>query len=324
MPENDTRVDAEGASSNENAGASTPRGAPSLWGSTLAYKLVLGALVLVCVGGVAFMAYPFIQRVWFAYQSVRTALEYQQVVASSYEKTLEEEWRLAQEYNRARAYNLVHDVNTIVDPFVGDAETKRLNDEYWSLVNPMGDGMMGFLDIPKINQRLAMYHGTDEKELLRGVGHIQGTSLPVGGKGSHCVLSGHRGMAGAKIFTDLDQIEVGDAILLHVLNHNLMYEVDQITVVEPKEISAIDITPGEDLLTLVTCTPYAINTHRLLVRGHRVPYVETPMPVADLYAHLPLVVAGAVVLLLVIGLLVRRKLVTRKGPSRVTPAAGVR
>ncbi len=294
-----------------------PRAVPTLWGSALAYKMVLGSLVLVCVGGLGFMLYPFLQRAWFAFQSVLKATEYEQVMASTDEGALEEEWRLAQEYNRARAYNLAHDVNTIDDPFAGGATTKRSNDEYWSLVNPMGDGMMGYLDIPKINQRLGVYHGTDEDALLRGIGHIQGTSLPVGGKSTHCVLSGHRGMASAKLFTDLDQVEVGDSVLLHVLNHDLMYEVDQITVVEPREISAIEIVPDEDLLTLVTCTPYAINTHRLLVRGHRVPYVETPMPVVDLYGWLPIIVVGLIVLLVVL-LLVRRKLARRKAASQTT------
>ena len=140
---------------------------------------------------------------------------------------------------------------------------------------PLGNGMMGYLDIPKIGERISIYHGTDEPALTEGVGHIQGTSLPVGGESTHCVLSGHRGLAGAKIFTNLDQMELGDYIVLHILNHDLAYEVDQIEVCLPDEISLIDIVEGEDLLTLVTCTPYAVNTHRLLVRGHAVPFDES-------------------------------------------------
>ena len=274
--------------------------APALWGSTRAYKLVRIGLGLLLTFGLGIMLYPMAQRLEFAYKSVMVADEYQRYVESAPEEMLEHEWMMAQEYNRARAYNLAHDVNVIADPFRGDAQTASENAEYWSLVNPLGNGLMGYLDIPKIGERLNVYHGTEDEALLRGLGHIQGTSLPVGGDGTHCVLSGHRGLAGAKILTDLDQVEVGDVMLVHVLNHHLAYEVDRILVVLPDEISAIDIVEGQDLLTLITCTPYAVNTHRLLVTGHRVPYVEEPMPMVDLYSWLTpmriaLVVAAVVV-----------------------------
>ena len=251
---------------------------PKLFGSALAYKLVRFSLIGLLLVGVGIMLIPFAQRVKFSIESVTAADEYQAAVDELDEAMVEAQWILAQEYNRARAYNRSHGTNTIIDPFRDDIVTMEVNAEYWSLVNPLGNGMMGYIDIPKIGERLPIYHGTDNDVLAMGVGHLQGTSLPVGGASTHCVLSGHRGLAEAKIFTDLDQMEVGDVVSLHVLNHDMSYEVDKIDVCLPEEISLIDIVAGEDLLTLVTCTPYAVNTHRLLVRGHAVPYVETSMP----------------------------------------------
>lgn len=250
------------------------QGQLALFGSTLAYKLVRAALSCLLMVGLGIMCLPFAERIKFALDSVIKADEYEQAIAQVDEAHLEAQWVLAQEYNRARAYNRAHDTNTIIDPFRDDVVTMDINAEYWSLVNPLGNGMMGYMDIPKIDERINIYHGTDDDVLSEGAGHLQGTSLPVGGESTHCVLSGHRGLAGAKIFTDLDQMEIGDLVVLHILNHDLAYEVDNIEVCLPEEISLIDIVEGEDLLTLVTCTPYAVNTHRLLVRGHAVPYSE--------------------------------------------------
>lgn len=141
---------------------------------------------------------------------------------------------------------------------------------YQSLLNHDGRGIMGYIEIPKIDVNLPIYHGTSEKVLQVGAGHLEGSSLPVGGESTHCVLSGHRGLPSAKLFTDIDQLEAGDTFMLHVLNETLTYEVDQILVVLPDETDALKIVEGEDYCTLVTCTPYGINSHRLLVRGHRV------------------------------------------------------
>jgi sortase A len=132
---------------------------------------------------------------------------------------------------------------------------------------------MGSIEIPKISVDLAIYHGTGQKELEKGVGHVQGTSLPIGGSGTHVVLAAHRGLPNAKLFTDLDQLEIGDKFFLHILNETLAYEVDQIKVVEPDDLTYVQIEEGQDLVTLLTCTPYGVNTQRLLVRGHRIPYV---------------------------------------------------
>ena len=132
------------------------------------------------------------------------------------------------------------------------------------------NGIMGYIEIPSIKCSLPIYHGVDEAVLQIAVGHIEWTSLPVGGESTHCVLSGHRGLPSAKLFTNLDQLVVGDIFIMRVLDETLTYEVDQIRIVEPQDVEALKIVPGEDLCTLVTCTPYGVNTHRLLVRGHRV------------------------------------------------------
>lgn len=266
--------DTKRVASEDVASGPKSKGTRALFGSPLIYKIARALLTCLLLVGIGIMGFPFVERFKFALESVMKADDYQRAIEEIDEAQLEAQWYLAQEYNRARAYNLAHGTNTIIDPFRDDVVTMEINAEYWSLVNPLGNGMMGYLDIPKIGERISIYHGTDDDVLAEGVGHLQGTSLPVGGESTHCVLSGHRGLSGAKIFTDLDQMEIGDLIVLHILNHDLAYEVDKIDVCLPEEISLIDIVRGEDLLTLVTCTPYAVNTHRLLVRGHAVPYDE--------------------------------------------------
>ena len=142
-----------------------------------------------------------------------------------------------------------------------------------------GAGIMGYIDIDAIGVELPVYHGTDPSVLNIAVGHLQGSSLPVGGESTHCVLSAHRGLPSARLFTDLDRLKEGDTFTLSVLNRLLTYEIDQILIVKPEEVDALAIEPGQDLCTLVTCTPYGINTHRLLVRGHRVETVKERAPV---------------------------------------------
>lgn len=230
--------------------------------------------VLTCIG-LAVMAYPFACNLYFMYQSTQLTSSYHETVEAQPNEELERMWA------EAVAWNQAHMVNVIDDPFADETRVVAQNEAYDQLLNPTNDGVMGYVDIPRIGQRLAIYHDTDPDGMLKGVIQLQGTSLPVGGEGSHCVLSGHRGLATAAIFTDLDQMREGDLINLYVLDHALSYEVDQILTVKPTEIEALDLVPGEDLLTLVTCTPYAVNTHRLLVRGHRVPYVAKTSPVTE-------------------------------------------
>ena len=172
--------------------------------------------------------------------------------------------------------------------------TDAQEEEYYSLLDPAGTGMMGYLEIESIDVYLPVYQGTEDTVLQVGAGHVEGSSLPVGGEGTHCVLSGHRGLPSSILLSELDQMEEGDVFLLHVLDETLAYEVDQIRIVLPDEVGDLAILPGEDLCTLVTCTPYGVNTHRLLVRGHRVEYTEKTMEYGQADAELidPLIVAS--------------------------------
>lgn len=150
------------------------------------------------------------------------------------------------------------------------AQYDQLEDEYYSVLDVAGNGIIGYVDIPKIDVELPIYHGTSEQVLNMAVGHLEGSSLPIGGESRHAVLSAHRGLPSAKLFTDLDKMEVGDTFTITVLNQVLTYEVDQILIVEPAQLESLNVVDGEDYCTLLTCTPYGINTHRLLVRGHRI------------------------------------------------------
>ena len=216
---------------------------------------------LIFIIGLLVLFYPTFSDLWNQYR--------QNQLISSYVETLE---RMDQEdysalWNEAKAYN------DRLDPAFHDAFTgtePEADDEYWSLLNLNGDGIMGYIEIPKISVRLPIYHGTGDESLQHGAGHLAGTSLPIGGAGTHSVLSGHRGLPSALLFTDLDKMEEGDTFVLSILNEKLVYQVDQIQVVEPDQVSSLRVEPGQDYVTLITCTPYGINTHRLLIRGHRI------------------------------------------------------
>ena len=196
-------------------------------------------------------------------------------IVSSYEQILqdiqpEEERQILEQ---AAAYNAsLTALNAIEDPFSNGTQTE--DEAYLNALDLDGNGMMGYLKIPKIRVTLPIYHGTEERVLQSGVGHVGNTSLPVGGDSTHSVLTGHRGLPSAELFTDLDQLEMGDVFFVKVMHETLAYEVDQILTVLPTQIEALKIEQGQDLMTLVTCTPYSVNTHRLLVRGHRIPYEE--------------------------------------------------
>lgn len=191
--------------------------------------------------------------------------------------------------------------------------SKKGKKKYESLLDVSGTGIMGYIEVPKIDCSLPIYHGTDEGALQIAIGHLEGSSLPVGGKSTHCVLSGHRGLPSARLFTDLDQMEEGDVFVLNVLGRKLAYEVDQIKVVLPDEMSDLEIVQGKDLCTLVTCTPYGINTHRLLVRGHRTKYIEETVVRVQKEAEKKetgiwlLAGGGAVFLIIIIIVVVKRR-----------------
>ncbi len=180
----------------------------------------------------------------------------------------------------ARAYNqeMLGNID-LIDSF--SKENTEIDERYQSLLNPDGTGMMGYIRIPKINIELPIYHGTSEAVLQAGVGHFWGTSLPVGGESTHTVLTGHRGLPTKTLFTNIDKLEEGDIFYIKVLDETLAYQIDQILTVLPEETDALAIESGKDYATLVTCTPYAINTHRLLVRGYRIPYEEATEQESD-------------------------------------------
>lgn len=219
-------------------------------------------LALVFLAGLSLLLYPTVSDYWNSFHASRAVAAYAQEVAdlngAEYDALLE----AARDYNA----RVPERSNTF-------ALTEAEQAEYQSLLNMDGTGIMGYIEIPNIKLSLPIYHGTEESVLQIAVGHLDWSALPVGGEGTHCVLSGHRGLPSAKLFTNLDQLREGDTFTLRVLDEVLCYEVDQIRIVEPQDTAALLPEPGQDLCTLVTCTPYGVNTHRLLVRGHR---IETP------------------------------------------------
>ncbi len=257
-------------------------------------------LILVFLTGLSLLLYPTVSDYWNSLHQSRAIAAYAEQVAELDDNTYELLWADAQAYNAT----LPGKINRFV---LTDEERAR----YESLLNVSGNGILGYIEIPSIQCSLPIYHGTDEGVLQIAIGHIEGSSLPVGGEGTHCVLSGHRGLPSAKLFTDLDQLDRGDTFLMRILDETLTYEVDQILIVEPHEIDALEIEPGQDYCTLITCTPYGINTHRLLVRGHRVENqaeAKTVRVTADAMQIEPVLVAPAVaapmLLLLLIWVLV--------------------
>lgn len=216
-------------------------------------------LVVILLTGLSLLLYPTASNYWNSLHQSRAIAGYVEDVAkldtADYDKLLSD----------ARQYNA--ELLTKANRFIlSDEERQR----YESLLDLSGNGILGYIDIPTIKTTLAIYHGSDEAVLQIAVGHIEGSSLPIGGLGTHCVLSAHRGLPSAKLFTNLDKLAEGDLFMMRVLNETLTYEVDQIRIVEPHEVDTLDIEKDKDYCTLVTCTPYGVNTHRLLVRGHRV------------------------------------------------------
>ncbi len=216
-------------------------------------------LSLILLAGLCLILYPSLSDWWNSFHQTRAIASYTEDV----ENTSEEERQLLLE--EARAYNdmLTKTGNSFI--LSKEEETK-----YMSLLNVSGTGIMGYLNIPSIDVNLPIYHGTDETVLQIAIGHIAGSSLPIGGSGTHCLLSGHRGLPSARLFTDLDQVKEGDIFLITVLDELITYQVDQIRIVLPEEVEELAIEKGEDYCTLITCTPYGVNTHRILVRGRRV------------------------------------------------------
>lgn len=265
-------------------------------------------LVLMFFAGLSLLLYPTVSNYWNSLHQSRAIAAYVEQVAQIDNETFD------QLREQARAYN-----RTLVGKAYRYDMTKQEREEYLGLLNVSGNGIIGYIEIPDIHCELPIYHGTDADALQIGVGHIEGSSLPVGGESTHCAISGHRGLPSAKLFSDLDKLTVGDRFSLRVLDDTLTYEVDQIHTVLPGEMDELEIVEGEDYCTLVTCTPYGVNTHRLLVRGYRVENStdkeparvatdETRTePLGKISILLPVLVFAILLMLLLVFLLSKRK-----------------
>ncbi|MCD8381080.1 MAG: class C sortase [Lachnospiraceae bacterium] len=254
-------------------------------------------LIGIFLAGVIILAYPSVSNWWNSKVQSRAVAVYDEAVAALNEVDYTNYREAAEAYNEA-LYE-IGSANAI-------ANTDLVDEGYWDLLDVSGTGVMGYITIDKINVQLPIYHGTSDSVLSAGAGHLEGTSLPVGGENTHTVISAHRGLPSSLLFTNLDQLEVGDTFTLTVLDQVLTYEVDQISIVLPDEIENLYIEDGKDYCTLLTCTPYGINTHRLLVRGVRVENATTTLihVTAEAYKVAPLLVAPVLAVPLVVILLI--------------------
>lgn len=247
---------------------------------------------VVFIAGLSLLLYPTVSDYWNSFHQSRAIASYVDAVDNTDEQKLDEMRKAAQAYN---------------EKLLSKQDRYEMSDqdkaEYESLLDVSGTGVMGYVEIPSINVSLPIYHGTDNTILQIGVGHIEGTSLPVGGASTHCAVSGHRGLTSSKLFTDIDQMAEGDTFKLYALGETLTYEVDQIRIVLPDELNDLKIEEGQDYCTLITCTPYGVNSHRLLIRGHRIANDAQGLIVEDVKQVQPLheaIVLGILFLVLYI------------------------
>lgn len=264
-------------------------------------------LILILIVGLSLLLYPSVSDYWNSFHSSQAISTYMENIADLDENQYEAILDAAREYNRLLAKR-----NT------GFALSEDQKAEYEKLLDISGLGIMGYIEIPDLDVSLPIYHGTEKSVLQIAVGHLEWSSLPVGGASSHCVLSGHRGLPSAKLFTNLDKLQEGDIFMLRVLDEVLTYEVDKISIVEPSQVSDLEIVKGSDLCTLVTCTPYGINTHRLLVRGHRIDNIQESKAIritSDAMQIEPLLVVPIIATPLLLLLLVLLLLPKRQNPS---------
>lgn len=244
------------------------------------------ALVAIFFVGLIILLYPTISDFWNEKRQSQAIVDYDDLIV---DLTPED---YSGYFSKADSYN--EKIRNLSFPFLGH---KNIADEYYGTLDVNGDGMMGYITIEKIKVQLPIYHGTSDKVLNSAVGHVEGSSLPVGGVSTHSVLSAHRGLPSAKLFTNLDKVEVGDVFTIRILDRTITYQVDQVLIVLPEETDALNIVPGEDYCTLVTCTPYGINTHRMLVRGTRIENIEPDRVInviTEAYQIDPLIVTPAV------------------------------
>lgn len=253
-------------------------------------------LVAVFLIGLCTLIYPAVSDFWNEKRQSKAIMNYDDLIVDLTPEDFSENFRKADEYNRK--------LKLISFPFLGYSELEK---EYYSTLDINGNGMMGYITIEKIKIQLPIYHGTSDKVLNSAVGHLEGSNLPIGGESTHSVLSAHRGLPSAKLFTNLDKLVEGDIFTITILDRTLTYQVDQVLIVLPTETNDLNVVKGEDYCTLVTCTPYGINTHRMLVRGTRIENIEKAKKVnIDTEAYLidPLIVTPVVAIPIFGGLLV--------------------
>lgn len=267
-------------------------------------KIINILITLVVLSSVALVLYPTVSDQINQYLNAQRIYTYDRMAVTMDNAEYADMLEAAHAYNDTLREVEIHDVFT--------EAAQRSSPKYRGLLNPNGDGIMGVIEIPKIGVRLPIYHSTDDYGLERGAGHMEGTALPVGGAGTHCGIAGHRALPNARLFTDLDRLGRGDLIYITVLNQLLVYQVDQISVVLPHELDYMAVEQGADLLTLVTCTPYGVNSHRLLVRGRRVALEDisatllrtdaadaATMPVGTVVCALPVFTVGILLMALI-------------------------
>lgn len=272
-------------------------------------KIVNVIVILAFLIGCGILLYPTLSNLWNKYRNNQLITQYSRTVTNlsqnAYDKILVD----------AEAYNQQHTQNEISDVFSENGDYV-LSHPYDTLLNPNNDEIMGYVEIPKISVKLAIYHGVGEKALEEGCGHIEGTSLPIGGEDTHAVLAAHRGLPSAKLFTDLDQLKIGDVFYIHILDNTLAYKVNQVLVVNPDETEALAIENGKDYVTLLTCTPYGVNTQRLLVRGERTEYTEeeknnslaqSQLEQADSGETAPILLAAGIAIVIIIIIILRKR-----------------
>ena len=231
-------------------------------------NILFGLLFLI---GFGVLVYPTVADQWNTYRQNRLISNYEKAVEELTEEDFTEEWA------KAKTFNDTLTKNDLYGDVFGEEDGELQSTEYWKILNVAQDGVMGYVSIPKINVKSSIYHGTGDKVLQTGIVHLNGTKLPIGGESTHSVLAGHRGLPTARLFTDIDQMKKGDMFYIHILDEVLAYQVDQILDMVDKDDhetleKALQIEEGKDQVTLFTCTPYGVNSHRLLVRGTRVPY----------------------------------------------------
>lgn len=267
--------------------------------------IIFGLMFLI---GFGILVYPTVADQWNTYRQSRLISSYERTISDMEPEDFTAEWE------KAQAFNDTLTQNSIYGDVFGEEDQELEDTDYWQVLNVGGDGVMGYLSIPKINIRLSIYHGTSDEILQTGVGHLNGTKLPIGGESTHSVLAAHRGLPSARLFTDIDQLEKGDMFYIHVLDETLAYQVDQILDMVDKDDhetleKALQIEEGKDQVTLFTCTPYGVNSHRLLVRGTRVPYtgeeaastpVDTMLEAVQNYYMLYLILGLAITLLIIL------------------------